>query len=35
MINDLRGFLDRLQTEGRVLNVEEATLPEPGIAASG
>jgi UbiD family decarboxylase len=29
----LRGFLDLLQAEGRVLNVEEAILPEPGIAA--
>jgi UbiD family decarboxylase len=30
---DLRSFLDILQTEGRVLNIEEATSPEPDIGA--
>ncbi|SRR6266702_1566929 len=30
---DLRGFLDLLQAEGRVLNIDDATLPEPDVAA--
>ena len=30
---DLRGFLDLLQAKGRVLKIDEATLPEPEVGA--